>query len=204
MASEGSVYLPYGSLLSQGDIIEELPWGVIDSPLTICRPDNAKRTSGPSRYNEASSVKDAFEKSHDGKEYIHARAGRGPGIVLWHDCEIDKESRRKEPEKAMVGVAPIFCLEDRISKEHRPAIQSRQRSALFPLEPLDVDGFHFGEAYVDFRLIWSVKQSVLKRRLATLNQTVLHSLYEHLILFLTRRTPISPIDRIQYLKSDED
>ena len=193
MTSDDPVYLPCGGELSQGDIIDGFPWGAIESPLTICRPSNAKASKGSARYNVMSDMSDPFARTHDGKEYIHAKAGSGPGIVLWHDCEIDDFLRRNQPQKAVVGVAPIFCLADRVPQdEHREAIRSRRRSALFPLAPLDVGGVRFGEAYIDFRLIWSVKQSILTNRLATLSKTVRHSLYEHLILFLTRRARAIP------------
>ena len=188
MASDDTVYLPCGAELSQGDIVSEFPWGAIESPLTICRPSNAQARKGSARYNEASGVSDAFRRTRDGREYIHATAGCGPGIVLWHDCEIDDYLRRNQPQKAVVGVAPIFTMADRVPQDQaREAIRSRRRSALFPLAPLEVGGLRFGEAYVDFRLIWSVKQSTLTKRLATLSETVRHSLYEHLFLFLTRR-----------------
>ena len=188
MTSKEPVYLPCGSDLSQGDIVSAVPWGLVHSPLTVCRPSNAKAQKGPARYAEAAGLSDAFRRSKDEKEYIHAKAGQGFGIVLWHDCEIDDFGRRRQPQKAFVGVAPVFSMADRVPQDqHREAIRNRRRSALFPLEPLEIDDFRFGEAYVDFRLIWSVKQSTLTTRLATLGETVRHSLYDHLILFLTRR-----------------
>ena len=188
MTSKEPVYLPCGNELSQGDIVNEVPWGLVHSPLTVCRPSNAKAQKGPARYAEAAGLSDGFRRSKDKKECIHAKAGLGLGIVLWHSCEIDDFLRRRQPQKAFVGVAPIFSMAERVPEDqHREAIRRRDRSAFFPLEPLEVDGFQFGEAYVDFRLIWSVKQSTLTTRLATLGETVRHSLYDHLILFLTRR-----------------
>ena len=120
------------------------------------------------------------------------RAGAKPDPRLspqavWHGCEIDDFLHRNQPQKAWVGVAPIFRMADRIPQEPaREAVRSRQRSAFFPLAPLEVGSFRLGEAYVDFRLIWSVKQSILTNRLATLSETVRHSLYAHLFFFLTR------------------
>jgi hypothetical protein len=181
------VYVPCGSELSQGDIVRALPWGAIDSPLTICRPSNAKARDGKARYGDASKVERAFKKTKDRREIVHARAGLGLGIVLWHSCEIADYVRRGEERKAVVGVAPIFSMVERLPEPHRKPVRGLQRSAMFPLPPLDVGGTSYGEAYVDFRLIWSVKQSLLTQRLASLSETYLQSMYNHLMLFLTRR-----------------
>lgn len=107
MASDEPVYLPCGGELSQGDIVDKFPWGAIESPLTICRPSNATASKGHARYAPAAGIKNPFRGSRDEREYIHAKAGCGPGIVLWHSCEIDDYLRRNQPQKAVVGVAPI-------------------------------------------------------------------------------------------------
>ena len=96
------VYVPCGSELSQGDIVAALPWGAIDSPLTICRPLNAKVREGKARSLDASKVDRAFKQRYK-RESVHARAGLGPGIVLWHSCEIADYVRRGEERKAIVG-----------------------------------------------------------------------------------------------------
>ena len=180
------VYVPCGSELSQGDIVAALPWGAIDSPLTICRPLNAKVREGKARSLDASKVDRAF-KQRDKRESVHARAGLGPGIVLWHSCEIADYVRRGEERKAIVGVAPIFSMVERLPEPHREPVRELRRSAMFPLPPLDVGSISLGEAYVDFRLIWSVKQSILTERWAGLSEAYLQSMYNHLMLFLTRR-----------------
>ncbi len=180
------VYVPCGSELSQGDIVAALPWGAIDSPLTICRPLNAKVPNGKARYADASKVDRAFKK-RDMKENVHAKAGLGPGMVLWHSCEIADYVRRGQERKAVVGVAPIFSMDERLPEPHREPVRELRRSAMFPLPPLNIGGTSLGEAYVDFRLIWSVKQSILTERLACLSEGYLQSMYHHLLLFLTRR-----------------
>ena len=59
---------------------------------------------------------------------------------------------------------------------------------MFPLPPLEVGDECLDEGYVDFRWIWSVKRSLLAKRLAGLSGLYLESMYRHLERFLTRRT----------------
>ena len=187
MASD-SVYVACVDAISQGDIVSELPWGAIDSPLIVCRPDVQLR-KGEVCYGEVSEVSRAFNrKGHGGKEFVHAKAGRGPGIVLWHTCEVADYDRRGDSRRAVVGVAPIFSMADRLpdAADQLP-VRELRRTAMFPLPPLDVDGEHLGESYVDFRWIWSVKQSLLARRLAGLSASYLELMYSHLERFFTRR-----------------
>jgi hypothetical protein len=156
--------------------------------VTVCRPVDATKNEGRARYTPAADLNDAFRRTKSGqKEYVHANAARGLGIVLWHGCEIDAYVRRGKPQKAVVGVAPIFRMVDAVHQsDARQAIRSLQRRALFPLQAFSVEGRQLDEGYVDFRYIWSVKQSIVTDRLATLGETALRALYGHLFVFLTR------------------
>ncbi len=190
MASDPQVYVAYADQLSQGDIVADLPWGAIDSPLIVCRPDNARVHKGKARYDEASAVDRAFALEKRGrKEFVHAKAGRGPGIVLWHSCEIADDERHGNSNRAVVGVAPIFKLAERLNEADWGPVRELRRTAMFPLPVLDVDGEHLDEGYVDFRWIWSVKRSLLVTRLAGLSSAYLELMYSHLERFLTRRRP---------------
>ena len=190
MTSEEAAFVPYGEHLSQGDVVNGVPWGAVDAPLTICRPNNAQLEKGRANYATLSATKRPFHSSHDKREIVHARAGYGLGVVLWHDCEIDDHVHRGRPvSKAVAAVAPIFDMVGRIGREEdRQAIRSLRRSALFPVQRFESEGNRFGEAYVDLRLIWSVKQSLLiGNRVATMSAGTLAALYSHLFTFLTRK-----------------
>ena len=186
MASE-SVYVACTDEVLQGDIVADLPWGAISSPLIVCRPADARAHVGKARYNEASKMDRAFARKHDGKEFVHAKAGRGPGIVLWHSCEIANDVRHGNERRAVVGVAPIFGMADRLNEADRHPVRELRRTAMFPLPPLEVGDERLNEGYVDFRWIWSVKRSLLAKRLAGLSELYLESMYRHLEKFLTRR-----------------
>ncbi len=89
MTSDEPAYRPCSDQLSQGDIVDGIPWGAIEHPVMICRPSDASMNHGPARYGTLADVDRAFRK-RGGKEYVHARAGCSRGIVLWHSCEIDR------------------------------------------------------------------------------------------------------------------
>ena len=187
MASDPQVYVACANELSQGDIVADLPWGAIDSPLVVCRPEGARPHKGKARYGEVSAVDRAFSlKGRGGKEFVHAKAGLGPGIVLWHGCEIADDERRGNSQRGVVGVAPVFSL-TRVNEADREPVRGLRRTAMFPLPPLDVGGEHLDEGYVDFRLIWSVKRVLLVKRLAGLSTDYLELMYSHLEHFFTRQ-----------------
>jgi hypothetical protein len=138
-------YGPLAEKLSQGDLVRVLPWGVVDAPLTICRPQGGTRAA----YNPATAVPSAFKK---GREAIHASGAVSVGMVLWHDCEIDKGMNQGKPvEKWFTAVAPVLP----ISNFNRPSDQDglrlgRRRMYFYVPEnaPLDVP-----EGYVDLRYV---------------------------------------------------
>ena len=190
MTSDEAAFVPPGAHLSQGDVVDGIPWGAIDAPLTVCRPNDAKLDKGKSNYAPLSKVRNPFNSSRDKKEFVHARAGYGRGVVLWHDCEIDDYKHQGRPvAKAVAAVAPIFDMEVRIGREEdRLAIRNLRRSALFPIQEFESAGIQFEEGYVDLRLIWSVRQSLLiGSRVATMGAGTLAALYGHLFTFLTRK-----------------
>lgn len=78
-------YATLGPDLSQGDIIRRIPWGLIDDPLTVCQPNNTDAT-GKSKYYPIDSV-----PKWRGLQFLHAKFDLNLGIVLWPDCQIDKQ-----------------------------------------------------------------------------------------------------------------
>jgi len=175
-------FAPLSQALSQGDIVAGVPWGLIDDPLTICRPVDRSKSEGKAQYGPASALKGAFK----GIEAVHARAQLGLGMVLWHDCQIDKfKNQERPPEKWFAAIAPILPLKD-FDAESAGVVKEGRRRAFF-FVPAFPDIGITEDSYVDLRHIWSLKQSLLIDRMGTLSPSARMDLYAHLFTFLTQR-----------------
>jgi hypothetical protein len=180
-------YAAPGPKLSQGDFVDDVPWGLVPDPLLVCRPKDESQQSGGAfyaPYQEVARGGPAFAKER--AEIVHARAKLGAGIVLWHDCEIDKfEEKGQPPEKWFAAVAPVI-LPSVFPKEIWEGITAGERLQFFPLQPLASAGWPTG-ACVDLRHIWPVRQSLLTKRIAALLAPGRQALFDHLFSFLTHR-----------------
>jgi hypothetical protein len=185
--SPADFYLQAGAKLSQGDIVRDVPWGRIPDPVLVCRPNDQKAKTGKARYGPKDEIKDggvAFANAR--VEQIHARAKQGLGVVLWHDCEIDKfEEQGRSEDQWYAAIAPVVQGEG-IPPEIWRGIEAGERLQVFFLPQAQHAGIA-SPSYVDLRLIWSVNQSLLGNRVATLSGTAQRSLYDHLFSFLTHR-----------------
>src|SRR5258707_909108 len=90
-------YAALGADLSQGDIVRDVPFGLIDAPLTICQPPNTA-ARGKGNYYPIDDL-----PKHRTIEYLHAKFKLGLGIVVWPDCQIDKPKNQSRPEKEWVA-----------------------------------------------------------------------------------------------------
>lgn len=170
--------------LDQGDLVDAVPWGMVEPPVTICRPSNATAPTGRARYAPAAEVDRPFSATNSGIETVHVRAKCGPVLVLWHGCEIDASLRRRGPARAFAAVAPVRSLGPTIPHEPaRHAIREGRRRAFFHLPPVE----SFNESYVDLRQIWNVPQAILTQRRVALGSDAIQALHVHLFQFLTRR-----------------
>lgn len=183
-------YREPGPKLSQGDIVGQVPWGIIDDPLSVCQPADKNRPEGKAQYAPASSKlkggRDAFANGRS--EWIHASAKRGLGMVLWHDCAIDKFEEKEEKEgaaaaRSFAGVVPVFPLARLQQPEAREAVRQGDVLDKYYLEPHEPQ---IRESYVDLRLLWPVRQAALVERIVTLGPDPRAALYDHLFTFLTR------------------
>lgn len=178
-APELPFYAPLGGSLSQGDIVRDVPWGVITDPVTLCRMQGGPHQA---KVNKVSDVQSAFKKT--GQELILAKAELSLGMVLWPDCQIDKFLKQGRPEdRWFVSIAPVLPMNPRLPEPQRQSVREQRRRPYFYVpanEPLGVP-----ESYVDLRHIWPVKQSALKDRLATLSVDARAALYHHLFVFMT-------------------
>ncbi len=158
MEARPEFFAPLGDRLSQGDILRSVPWGLVDAPITVFRPDDRSKPI----------------------------ASFGPVIVLWHDCQIDKFLEQNKPlEKWFTGVAPLLPLDRLDSKSAQFVIEGRRRAFFFvPAYP--AIGLN-DSMYVDLRHIWPIKQALLTERIGTLSPAAREALYAHLFMFLTQR-----------------
>ena len=89
MAGTPSFYDKLHPKLSQGDILRDVPWGQVEAPITICRPDQPKNAEGKARYGAPENMNPkGYRKSIP--ELLHVNTLRSRAIVLWHDCQLDK------------------------------------------------------------------------------------------------------------------
>lgn len=191
MASDAEgFYLPPADRLSQGDILQELPWGLIPDPLIICRPNDRTATSGKAQFSSSGLTPKAGQPHWQPEtEFIHAAARNAYGIVMWHDCQIDSwlnKGRANAEQAAFAGVAPVLPLAGLPPTLH-DGIRKGDHRTFFFLPPFAIGDVTLPESIVDVRYIWSIKQSLLTPRLASISDTARLSLYGHLFTFLTRK-----------------
>lgn len=198
-------YRPPPELLSQGDIIEKVPWGLIEAPITLCRPDN-NILQGKSRHSTADpwhmpGAPKPWARAGNPPERIHAIGWDGRAMVLWHDCQISKAENqdRNRPEKEFAGVAPILPLSKLQAKNSedlailQAGIRNGANHSYFFLPAVETDALSLPDSYVNFRYVWSIRQSALTRRPLSLEVDQLMSLYGSLFTFLTRfRLDVDP------------
>lgn len=178
-------------LLSQGDLISDIPWGLVEAPITLCRPVDATKSFGRSNYTTVEDwrVPGGPQAWARKPEVLHAVARSGWVLSLWHDCQIEKAQNQNAARsaKAFSAVAAVVPLTTFQEPEVLEAIRDRRHHTYFPLPAIETDGIQLPESAVDFKYIWSIKQSVLlKNRKASLSAEALNSLYEHLFVFFTR------------------
>ena len=185
-----SAYDTPGEKLSQGDIVMNIPWGLVEAPLRICRPHQGDQVVRASKtpFGPPDDFADAFARAKsNNKEIIHAYGERGAGLVLWHSCQIDKfEEQRRKPESWFAGIAPILDIDKRLHPQDRAAVQNGEHRSYFYLPAVTFGGEALPDSFADLRHIWPVKQSLLADRLATLSVDMRLTLYDQLFTFFTR------------------
>ena len=179
MAEAPDFYAALGERLSQGDVVDGVPWGLIDDPVQVCQPADRSKIQGKATYGP-------LAPHHAGGQHaIHAKAQVGLVMVLWQDCQIEKfENQGKPPEKWFAAVAPLHRLPEGTAGEN---IARGARRAFFPVPAYPAIGIATN-GYVDLRHIWPVKQSLLVKRVGTLSIPSRNALYGHLFTFLTQRS----------------
>jgi len=131
---DDAFYAPTGSALEQGDIIDKVPWGLIEAPATLCRPDNRTASSGKAFYGAATALKRPLAWALD-PEYIHGICWNGLAMVLWHGCQIDKwknQERKNADAVAFAAIAPIIQLDRYEPAEKRADVSAGKHYLVLP------------------------------------------------------------------------
>ena len=183
-------------LLSQGDIVRNVPWGLIEAPTSLCRPADRRAPNGKARYSSLDpwAISNAPAPWSQDPEFIHAVGWQGLGMIVWHDCQIEKSDNqeRDRPQKAFAGIAPVMTLSvlqtssaEKTGEIH-DSVRTGSNYTYFFLPSVTVGEFTMPESFVNLRHIWPVRQSSLYDRLASLHPDVIPNLYEHMFVFFTR------------------
>lgn len=117
----------------------------------------------------------------DQRKYFLANGDVLPGIVISHDCDLDKPR-----ENSKVLLAPIASLET-LDPATRFTVLEQKHLALLPL-PLIPE---IGDSYADLRLVTSVPRDLVlePERLASMNEGGLDRLHAQLFKFIMRKQP---------------
>lgn len=138
-------YVTPGPDLSQGDIVDHVPWGLIDAPTTLCRPDDRKKSSGKAFYGSVAEIKRPRPLPWTlDPEFVHGVSWEGLAIVLWHGCQIDKwkhrdlQTGKDRSDRAFAAIAPMISAD---SLQPPDAVGSHGWPTLFVLSATSVQGW---------------------------------------------------------------
>jgi hypothetical protein len=132
--------------------------------------------------------------NREGAGNVLARGRVGAVIVLSHDCELDKQERRRR-----VVVAPVLTVSDLPEAEREQVLAQRKVSrVVLPDVPL------LGTGYADLRLIMSVDRDFLplERRVGSLTPEGVGQLRLQMIAFFTRLDATANLDDLSVRNED--
>jgi hypothetical protein len=158
--------------LSQGDLFALTPAVHVRSLEHLIRLDERRYELRPQAPPQLD-----LQREHQ----ANAIAVRRAGLLLSHDCEIDKNPRR-----ATALIAVVRPLEG-VPEQHRDGFRANTRHRAFYLgapDELDRD-----EHYADLRLVTTIRRDALEElaRLASMNEDGRRMLREQIFRFYTRR-----------------
>lgn len=178
---------PTGPGLSQGDLIELVPSVWVEDLGYL-----SKTADGPPRFRLHRKKPEPLKDNQP--HPANAMNIRALGVVLTHDCEIDKDDQ----QRGSILVGLVRPLNSVSGEENQEGIRQYTRHRAFYLpasipvtasEGDQAPPYLAEEGYVDLRRITSVKRSVLDEleRKAGMNDDGRMMLQEHLFRFFTRR-----------------
>ena len=156
--------------LSQGDVIQDLPFAISTNP-----PTRLKKTTGKGGVETwvPTSQSSGASQQHflfEGKEAL--------GLVVSHSCDLDKRAARLRV--LVAPIRPITALEPEVQEK----VMEQTRIPLMPLPELP----GVGDSYVDLRSIIAVPRKLIPdaARVASMSDEGLERLQAQLVLFFTR------------------
>jgi len=162
------------SELSQGDVLSPIPIGSPHLPVTYLSKGRVEK--GSQVWLQSSK----WQPDGDGIGLFLGKGRVIHGLVVSHDCEIDKPSR-----SARVLIAPISQL-DKLEESARQPIIEQKRYSLMPLPGVP----QLGDYYADLRcLMWLDRKIVdQNKRIASMSEEGVLRLQAQLIGFFTRKS----------------
>jgi hypothetical protein len=163
--------------LSQGDVLGSVPFTIPKWPTVYLKHTDMR--GGASGWAEA--TKPALNRA-DQKTYVLAAYSNLPGLVISHDCEIDK------PSSTRILVAPVAAMSTLDEKTRQLVVKQRLFAMMaLPSIPGSVD------SYADLRLIGAVSRDAVdvSPRLASMTDAARSLLHARLVGFLLdRKLPV--------------
>jgi hypothetical protein len=170
-------YSVLGADLSQGDIVRDVPFGLIDAPITICQPNNTAE-QGKANYYPLTSI-----PRRRSVEFLHAKFNLGLGIVVWPDCQIDKPKNQGRPEKEWIAaIAPVIPL-SKLASELHSRVKAFKRAQWFPLPAKAPEIIE--DCYVDLRHVWPIRHALAQDRVIALSEPARQAFSLHRFWFDT-------------------
>lgn len=174
--------------LSQGDVFAEVPIVYVRSLAYMVKVDKntfTLRQRAPealdARNEHQANVREASSHTDPEDPFGNAMGVRRFGVVLTHDCEIDKMVDRPSVLVALVRELGT------VHEEHRAAIRSYAEKRTFYLPASE---FLPTESFVDLRVVSTIRREQLEtlHRVASMNEDGRMALRAQLFRFFVRRT----------------
>lgn len=161
--------------VSQGDIFTRVPSVYVPSPVQVGRFVTGR--GGVAQVELTDVGQEGFPWSSE--QAVVTRGAFPYGVMLTHDCEIDKDDRYR----LMAMVRPI----EGAPAEAIDEIRIGGRRRFFHL-PAESEIYDFPESYIDFRRLTAVRVPVLQLcpRVLSMSEHLRSSMREALITYLTR------------------
>jgi hypothetical protein len=161
--------------LSQGDVLEELPFLIPESPLKYLKHETLRG----SREGWCASATPV--PLPDGRIQIAGLGRKLPGIVLSHDCELDKS--RETPRVIVAAVMPLNA----VGRDQQEVILRQKHIAFMPL--LDLP--KLGTMMMNLRIIITLERKIVAAvpPVASMTEQAKKRLQAQLIQFFSRLDP---------------